>query len=110
MSEFFSSDIVRETMHSLADMQDKLITQIIYLPYFTDVQKKEHLQLMKSFLEKQKILYFRMSLSNDPEAIATRNAVIESAKLFGLLENQGMVEFFDLLTASIDKLEKSLDL
>ena len=109
MSEFFDSEMVRETMNELEEMQYKLLMQIFDIPYASNEEKKEYLHLMRAFLEKQKVLLFRMSLSDDPEAQATKNKVLESAKLFGLKEDQGMDEFFKLLENPIKELEKSLE-
>ena len=110
MSEFFDSELVRETMSELEEMQGKLLMQIFDIPYSSNNEKKEYLQLMRDFLEKQKVLLFRMSLSDDPEAQATKNKVLESARLFGLREDQSMDEYFKMLENPIKMIEKSLDL
>lgn len=109
MSDFFKSEIVRETMEELADMQQELTQQIFQLPFLDSEAKRKHLTLMQEFLEKQKILFFRMSLSNDPEAQETKNQILESAKSLGLKEGQGMEEFFNLLEETLLRLEKTLD-
>lgn len=109
MSEFFDSEMVRTTMSELGDMQEKLIMHVFDIPYYSNKEKKEYLQLMKDFLEKQKVLLFRMSLSDDPEAQITKDRVLQSAKLFGLKEGQGMDEFFQMLENPIKELEKSLE-
>ena len=110
MSEFFDSELVRETMSELEEMQGKLLMQIFDIPYSSNNEKKEYLQLMRDFLETQKVLLFRMSLSDDPEAQATKNKVLESARLFGLREDQSMDEYFKMLENPIKMIEKSLDL
>ena len=110
MSEFFDSELVRGTMSELEEMQTKLLMHVFDVPYFSNNEKKEYLQLMRDFLEKQKVLLFRMSLSDDPEAQATKNKVLESARLFGLREDQSMEDFFKMLENPIKELEKTLDL
>jgi len=90
VSEFFNSEMVRLAMNELEELQCKLLTSIFDIPYSSNEEKKEYLQLMRDFLEKQKVLLFRMSLSDDPEAQATKNKVLESARLFGLKEDQSM--------------------
>lgn len=109
MSEFFNSDIVKQTMEELSDMQNELFRQTMFLEVLTKEQRKNHINLMKEFLEKQKLLFVRMSLSDDPEAVETKERIIESAKLFGLIEGQGMDEFFNTLNKTIESLEKTLD-
>lgn len=109
MSEFFKSEIVKETMNELAEMQEELIQQVFYLPYMNKEQKKEHLQLMKDFLEKQKLLFFRMSLSDDPEAIEVKDQILKNARMFGVLEDSNIEDFFKILEKTIDGLAKILD-
>jgi len=109
VSDFFKSEMVKETMEELADMQHELVQQVFQLPFLNSEGKKKHLALMQEFLEKQKILFFRMSLSDDPEAQRTKQQILESAKSLGLKEGQGMEEFFKLLEDTLLRLEKTLD-
>jgi len=110
VSDFFNSEIVRKTMIELEQMQDKILSGVFYVPYSSLDEKKEYIQLMREFLEKQKVLLFRMSLSDDPEAQITKDKILQSAQLFGLKEGQSMNDYFKMLEEPITKLEKSLDL
>ena len=69
MSGFFQSEIVREAIKEMEELQQKIIEDTFKAPIMTKEQKKDHVELMKTFLEKQKNLYFRVSLSDDPEAL-----------------------------------------
>ena len=110
MSDFFDSDIVKETIDELQEMQDKLLVNIFNVPYYSIEEKKEYLKSMKDFLEKQKNLLFRMSLSDDPQAQSIKEKVLEAASLFSLKEIQNMDEYFKMLDNPIEMIEKSLDL
>ena len=110
MSDFFDSEIVRDTMNELSKMQQDLIQQVLYVPYMTKEEKKEHLELMKAFLEKQKILFFRMTLSSDPEAKRVREEIIKNAKMFGIVEDSNTEDFFKALEVTIEGLAKMIDL
>ena len=109
MNGFFDSEQVRESLFELDDLQEKLFKQLFELPTSTKEKKKEHLDTMREFLEKQKLFIFRMSLSDDPEAVKMKQKIIESAKLFGFDPGDSLPSFFERLGESIDKLEKSLD-
>ena len=95
-------------MKELGDLQEKLASQIFSIPFFSKDEKKAHLDLMREFLEKQKNLFFRMSLSDDPEALETKNQILKSAKMLGLKEGQGINEFFELLEATITGLDEQI--
>lgn len=110
VSDFFNSEMVRDTMDELEKMQEKLLMCVFEVPYYTKEEKKKYLQLMKDFLEKQKVLLFRMSLSDDPEAQITKDKILESAKLFGLKEGQGIDDFFEMLEHPIKMIEETLNL
>lgn len=109
MTKFFDSEMVRESIQELDEIQQELFSSIMDIPFANDNGKKEHLDLMRQFLEKQKLFIFRMSLSDDPEAVEMKEKILESARLFGLEEGGGVDEFFKLMESQIDYLEKTLD-
>jgi CRISPR/Cas system-associated protein endoribonuclease Cas2 len=96
-------------MQDLEAMQKKLLMRVFDIPYSSNEEKKEYIQLMREFLEKQKVLLFRMSLSDDPEAIKTKEKIMESAQIFGLKDGQSMNEFFEMLEKPIKEIENSFD-
>jgi hypothetical protein len=96
-------------MKELGELQEELASQIFLIPFFNKEEKRAHLDLMKEFLEKQKNLLFRMSLSDDPEALETKKQILQSAKMLGLKDGQGINEFFDLLESTIDTLDRQIN-
>lgn len=107
MSDFFNSELVQQTMRELEELQKDLLLKIFDIPYCSKDEKREYIKLMRDFLEKQKLLMFRMSLSDDPEAQETKEKILDSAKVFGLKETQGMNDFFKMLERPIEEIEKS---
>jgi hypothetical protein len=110
VSEFFNSNIVQDIMEELADMQKDLIQQTLYIPYMNIEQKKSHLKLMKDFLDKQKLLFFRMTLSDDVEAQKVKVEILKSAQTFGIVNGDSTDDFFNALEKTIDGLAKILNL
>tara|TARA_B100000945_G_scaffold51992_1_gene37531 strand:+ start:243 stop:578 length:336 start_codon:yes stop_codon:yes gene_type:complete len=110
MSDFFKSDQVQSTIAELTSLQQQLVTEMPYLPMMKPEQKKEHLRTLKSFLEKQKLFFFRISLSNDKEALEMKNRLMEATKMFGVNdEMNNMDAFFAKLDDTIKDLEESID-
>ena len=109
MSEFFRSDVVRETVVELSQMQERLMMEMPQLPYLPPDKKKEHLKFLKSFLEKQKLFFFRMSLVEDEEVKMIKEKLIEAAKMFGYNEIDGMDKFFERLDLTISELDSKID-
>lgn len=109
MSRFFDSDVVRESLKELDDLQKEIFHEMFELPFFSKEKKKEHLGKMKLFLEKQKNFIFRISLSDDPDAIEMKNTILESAQMFGIGPVNNVSVLFEKMEKSINALEESLD-
>ena len=110
MSDFFKSDQVQSTIAELTALQQQLVTEMPYLPMMKPEQKKAHLVTLKSFLEKQKLFFFRISLSNDKEALEMKQRLIDATKMFGVdNEMENMDAFFEKLNETIDEIEASID-
>jgi len=109
MTRFFDSEMVRKSIIELDAIQQKLFDQVLNLSFYDKNGKKEHLELMRKFLEKQKLFIFRLSLSDDPDAIEMKEKILESAQLFGLGKGGTVEEFFKILESQIEYLEKTLD-
>ena len=110
MSDFFKSDQVQSTIAELTALQQQLVTEMPYLNRMKPEQKKDHLVTLKTFLEKQKLFFFRISLSNDKEALEMKQRLIDATKIFGVdNEMDNMDTFFEKLNETIDEIEASID-
>jgi cytochrome oxidase Cu insertion factor (SCO1/SenC/PrrC family) len=106
---FFDSDQVRDTVMELEELQQELTMDLMHLSEYSVEERRDHLKRLKTFLEKQKVFFFRISLSDDPDALKIKEKVVEAAKLFGYSEIDGMGKFFEQLDHTIQKLENTLD-
>ena len=109
MNEFFKSAQVRAALAELAEIQDDLAHTMSSPRLLSDDEKKDYVRKLKLFLEKQKLFFFRVSLSDDPEAIQVKDHILETAKMFGFNEMTGMDKFFQQLDETIKKVEEGLD-
>ena len=109
MTEFFRSAQVRAALAELAEIQDDLAHTMSNPRILSDDEKKDYVKKLKLFLEKQKLFFFRVSLSDDREAIQVKDHILETAKMFGFNEMTGMDKFFKQLDETIKKVEKDLD-
>ena len=110
MGDFFKSDQVQSTIAELTSLQQQLVTEMPYLPMMKPEQKKDHLVTLKTFLEKQKLFFFRISLSNDKEAVEMKERLMEAAKMFGVQDEINTMDaFFNKLNDTIKQIEASID-
>ena len=80
MSRFFESEMVRDTVMDLEKMQQQLAKDMYLIGTYSKEQKQDHLKLLKAFLEKQKLFFFRVSLSDDPDAVMIKEKVLEAPR------------------------------
>ena len=109
MTEFFRSAQVRAALAELAEIQDDLAHTLSSPRILSDDEKKDYVRKLKLFLEKQKLFFFRVSLSDDPEAVQVKEHILDTAQMFGFKEMTGMDKFFQQLDDTIKKVEKDLD-
>jgi len=110
MSDFFKSDQVQHSIMELTALQQQLASEMPYLPLMKPDQKRDHLKTLKTFLEKQKLFFFRISLSDDKEALEMKQRLMEATKMFGVQnEIDSMDAFFEKLNSTIKEIEASID-
>ena len=68
MTEFFKSEMVRGDLQDMMELQQTCFRYASSFPILDNERKLEYLEAMIILLEKQKIMYYRMNLSDDKEA------------------------------------------
>ncbi len=112
MSDFFDSPVVKSSIEEINKLQEELLRGMMRNPFdqpSTDDEKMEQLRVMRTILEKQKNFMFRLKLSEDPQALEMKNAILDSAKILGMKDDQDIEEFFADLENTLMDLENSLD-
>ena len=69
MSNFFDSDIVREELQEINELQLSIYKNAMKFGTFSREDKVEHIEKLTELLERQRVMYTRISLSDDKEAI-----------------------------------------
>jgi hypothetical protein len=109
MSKFFDSEIVKEQIKEMEDLQKEIVKKTMSAPFMDRSEKREHVDLMRQFLDKQRNLCFRIQLSKDPEALEMKERIKEAAIMLGMDPESGVHEFFDKMDETLDYLEKVAD-
>ena len=86
MSEFFDSDIVKEGLEDIHRLQSEIYQKAFKFGTMSREDKLEHIEQLTNLLEKQKLMYTRISLSKDPEAIELKEHLEQSVQLLGVPE------------------------
>ena len=71
--------------------------------------KLEHIEMLSELLEKQRVMYTRMSLSDDPEAVKMKNQLLKSVEVMGFPNGTDVSILFNGMSQTIDSLKQQLD-
>jgi len=107
---FFQSDIVRAEMAEISELQEEVYTNVMTFPTMDDDDKVYHIKILERLIEKQKILYARLSLSDDPEAKQMCQEIRKSATIMGLPDNIDMNIIFGQMSQMISVMKQQLDI
>jgi hypothetical protein len=97
-------------MSEISILQDDVYRNVFTFPTMNDEEKKFHISLLEKLLNKQKVLYTRLSLSDDPEAVEMKEKIIESAQMMGMPPNVDMNIIFNNMTRLIEVMKEQLDI
>ena len=101
MSEFFDSKIVQQSLKEITDIQEEIFNSLFTYRTFTEEDKQEHIDKLRSLIEKQRIMYTRLTLTDDPEAIELKQKIEQSALMLGFPEGTNMSEVFDTMDETL---------
>ena len=65
-----------------------------------------HINQLSKLIDKQKIVYARLSLSDDPDAKEMKEKIMESAKSMGLPADVDVGKMFNQMSEVIDMMKK----
>jgi hypothetical protein len=105
---FFDSEIVREEMKEISELQDEIYAKVFSFSSMNDHDKLEHVEMLENLLKKQNILYTRLSLSDDPEAKMMKENILKSAKQLGFPPDVDLGYVFSNMSAIIDTMKRSI--
>jgi len=106
---FFNSEVVRAEMTEIGELQEEVYQNVFKFPSMSKEEKLNHVKVLERLLEKQKVLYTRLSLSDDPEAIQMKERITESASMMGLPSNVDMNVIFNNMSSMLDVMKQQID-
>jgi len=109
MSEFFQSDIIQEELSEINQIQEKIYGSLLAFSSMTREEKLEHIVLLATLLEKQRVMYTRLSLSDDPKAVEMKENLRKSVTMMGFPPDTNMQSLFDSMNATIKSLRNYVD-
>ena len=109
MSDFFESEIIQEELSEINRLQEKIYGSLMSFSEMSREEKLEHVDILTTLLEKQQVMYTRLSLSDDPQAIEMKENLRKSVALMGFPSETDMQTLFDSMNATISSLKNYID-
>ena len=106
---FFNSEVVRAEMTEIQELQEEVYGNVFKFPSMNKEEKKFHVALLEKLIDKQRILFTRLSLSDDPEAKHMKYNIVESAKMMGLPDGTDMNVVFSNMTKMLEVMKEQID-
>ena len=106
---FFNSDIVRAEMAEISELQEEVYSNVFKFPSMKKEDQLYHVEILTRLIEKQQILYARLSLSDDPDAKKMQEHIVESASMMGIPNSVDMSKVFDQMSKMVETLKTQID-
>jgi hypothetical protein len=109
MSNFFDSDIIQEELKEINKLQEEIYGSILTFGKMDREDKLEHIEKLQILLEKQRVMYTRLSLSDDPQAVEMKENLRKSVALMGFPPETDMGILFKSMDKTIESLKQYVD-
>ena len=106
---FFDSEVVRAEMAEIHELQEEVYTNVFKFPTMSKDDQLYHVAILEKLLNKQRVLYTRVSLSDDPEAKEMKKNILEGARQMGLPTNVDMNILFANMNNMVSMMRQEID-
>ena len=109
MSNFFDSEIVKKELVEINKLQEQVYSRAFGYPFMSREDKVEHIDKLVTRLEKQKVMYTRLSLSDSPEAKKMTQTLQKSISSMGFPPGTDMQILFSSMNETIQTLKQNIN-
>ena len=106
---FFDSDVVRAEMAEISELQEEVYSNVFKFPAMSREEKLEHVKLLERLLDKQKVLYTRMTLSDDSEAKEMKERIVDAAIVMGMPPGTDMNIILNNMSKMLEVMKEQID-
>ena len=106
---FFDSEVVRAEMTEIAELQEEVYSNVFKFPRMSKEDQLYHVEVLEKLLDKQRVLYTRLSLSDDPAAKKMKKEVEEGARKMGLPSNVDLNILFANMNNMVEMMKNQID-
>ena len=105
---FFQSDIIRGDIQEMMDLQQFCFRSAMNFVLLDDERKLDYFEKLELLIEKQKTFYFRIKLSDDPEAVSVLETMKQGIIMLGATPGTTVEQMFDELLQKVQFMKDKL--
>ena len=83
MSNFFDSEIIQEELKEINTLQEEIYGSLLAFSSMDRDARIDKVDKLAMLLEKQRVMYTRLSLSDDPQAVEMKENLRKSVAMMG---------------------------
>ena len=106
---FFQSELVRGDIQEMVQLQQYCFRSAMNFVLLDDERKLEYFDKLEELIEKQKTFYFRIKLSDDPEAVSVLETMKQGIVMLGATPGTTVEEMFDELIEKVQFMRTKLE-
>jgi len=106
---FFKSDIIRGDIQEMMELQQFCFRSAMNFVLLDAERKMDYFDKLSLLIEKQKTFYFRIKLSDDPEAVSVLETMKQGIIMLGATPGTTVEQMFDELTERVELMKRQLE-
>jgi len=106
MSSFFQSELVRGDIQEMVELQQFCFRSAMNFVLLDEKRRIEYFDALLTLIEKQKIFYARIKLSEDPEAKSVLETMKQGVIMLGATPDTPIEQMFDELIEKVRYLKQ----
>ena len=109
MSDFFESEIIRDELMAINRLQESVYKNAFSFDEMDREDQLDHIDDLSELLDKQRVMYTRLSLSDDPNAKRMKGELEKSVQLLGFPKGTDISVLFSGMNQTIEALKSKID-
>ena len=109
MSDFFKSEIIRDELMAINRLQESVYKNAFSFDDMDREEQLDHIDNLTELLDKQRVMYTRLSLSDDPKAKTMKGELEKSVQLLGFPKGTDISVLFSGMNQTIESLKSKID-
>ncbi|MFZ9205017.1 MAG: DUF1825 family protein [Candidatus Nanopelagicaceae bacterium] len=106
---FFQSELVRGDIQDMVDLQQFCFRSAMNFVLLDHDRKLEYFDALEKLIEKQKVFYYRIKLSDDPEARSVLETMQQGVIMLGATPGTPIETMFDELIDKVHVMRTKLE-